>query len=57
MKYFVLKPRGDDPYARASRAAMRRYAKLIDSENPQLAKDLRDWAESEQCSAMDGEEA
>lgn len=26
MKYFVLKPAGDDAYAKASRAAMNRYA-------------------------------
>ena len=51
MKYFVLKPKGDDPYARASRAAMHHYAKFIEQENPELAKELRDWA------AIEGAEA
>lgn len=44
MKYFVLKPKGDDPYASASRKAMRVYAKHIEKENPQLANSLRMWA-------------
>lgn len=47
MKYFVLKPKGNDPYAAASRAAMHQYAKFIEPENPELAKELRDWAVSE----------
>lgn len=47
MKYFVLKPRGDDSYAKASRAAMRTYAKYIREENKELCDDLRDWADSE----------
>ena len=38
MKYFVLKPRGNDRYAAASRAAMRRYADVIVGENPALAQ-------------------
>lgn len=47
MKYFVLKPKGNDPYAMASRAGMRQYAKSILEENPALAKDLRDWTDRE----------
>lgn len=47
MKYFILKPKGEDPYARASRAAMHRYAMMIESENPELAKDLMEWATNE----------
>jgi hypothetical protein len=46
MNYFVLKPKGKDiydPYAMASRTAMRTYANAIQSTNPQLAEDLRDW--------------
>jgi hypothetical protein len=43
LKYFVLKPRGGSPYEEASRAAMLTYAKVIKKENPQLAKDLREW--------------
>lgn len=47
MKYFVLKPAGDDVHARASRKAMRAYAGVIVNENPDLARELRDWAEQE----------
>jgi hypothetical protein len=47
MKYFVLKPKGKDAYAVASREAMRRYATEIDSDNPVLADELRDWADRE----------
>ena len=47
MKYFVLKPRGNDEYARASRAAMRRYAKVIAASNPKLANELTLWADNE----------
>ena len=44
MKYFVLKPRGDTPYAAASRTAMKAYANVIRDENPQLYHDLLNWA-------------
>ena len=47
MKYFVLKPRGDDQYAKASRVAMRAYAVSIRQENPELANSLVKWADSE----------
>lgn len=47
MKYFVLKPEGNNPYAKASRGAMHRYATLIETENPALADDLRDWITDE----------
>lgn len=47
MKYFVLKPRGSDSYAAASRAALLAYASGIEGENPELAADLRDWAARE----------
>lgn len=47
MKYFVLKPHGDDAYAKASRAAMRAYANHIAEENKLLCDDLREWADSE----------
>lgn len=43
MKYFVLKPRGNDAYAYASRSAMERYALIIRKENPQLADALIAW--------------
>jgi len=47
MKYFVLKPAGDDAYAAASRAAMFRYALFIREENPALARQIWDWATGE----------
>jgi hypothetical protein len=47
MKYFVLKPAGDDVYAKASRMAMREYAKAVARENPELKEHLRDWADQE----------
>lgn len=47
MKYFVLKPKGEDVFAEASRRAMRTYAEAIASENSELARELRDWADSE----------
>lgn len=49
MKYFVLKPKGTDAYAHASRTAMQTYADLIHFENPQLATALRRWAQREQA--------
>lgn len=51
MKYFVLKPKGGDPFAAASRAAMLRYADMIESHEPTLAKELRDWALNESAEA------
>jgi hypothetical protein len=47
MKYFVLKPAGDDEYARASRIAMRAYAKHISIFNTELAANLIEWADKE----------
>lgn len=47
MKYFVLKPKGKNIYAEASRKAMRAYASHIESENKQLSKELREWADKE----------
>ncbi len=47
MKYFVLKPKGDDVYAKASRAAMRQYASLIREENEELCAELLAWADKE----------
>lgn len=44
MKYFVLKPAGESPYARASRAAMAAYAYAIREENPKLSEELEVWA-------------
>ncbi len=47
LKYFVLKPAGTDAYAKASRAAMRKYAAMIREENSELSNDLREWADRE----------
>ena len=47
MKYFVLKPRGTDQYAKASRAAIRQYAKLIRDEDEVLYMSLMEWAQTE----------
>jgi len=47
MKYFVLKPEGDNDYAEASRKAMMAYANSIKIENPVLADDLRNWVQME----------
>jgi hypothetical protein len=47
MKYFVLKPRGSDPYAKASRGAMRSYAAAIHATDPEMADALYAWADSE----------
>jgi len=49
MKYFVLKPRGTDVYAKASRAAMRSYANIIRRDNVALSDALREWADREQA--------
>ena len=43
MKYFVLKPKGDCPYAAASRKALKAYADAIKAENIQLCHDLHMW--------------
>jgi len=47
MKYFVLKPKGDDAYAKASRVAMLRYSHSIREENQELSDELHEWAVSE----------
>lgn len=53
MKYFVLKPRGTDQYAKASRAALRRYAEVINGDNPGMATELINWADTEGAEAGD----
>jgi len=47
LKYYVLKPKGSDPYAAASRAAMRQFAVSIEPVNPKLAEELFRWAAQE----------
>ena len=53
MKYFVLKPKGNDPYAEASRCAMYAYAQSIEEENPDLSSDLIEWWDRERKAALD----
>ena len=57
MMYFVLKPRGNSPYARASRRAMFAYAHAIMEENPVLSRQLWDWAGDEKIAADFPDEA
>lgn len=45
MKYFVLKPEGTDPYAKASREALVAYAESIKTHDPGLAEDLWQWVD------------
>lgn len=47
MKYFVLKPKGNNKYAAASRYAMKAYAKKIIDSDPELAEELVNWANKE----------
>lgn len=47
MKYFVLKPRGKDAYAAASRLAMLTYADAVADTNKALAAELREWVANE----------
>jgi hypothetical protein len=53
IKYFVLKPEGDDNYAIASRRAMSAYAKWIEEENPILASELREWVHRENSASVE----
>ena len=51
MKYFLLKPRSktlDDAYAKASREAMKTYARIIKYDNEQLSEDLINWVQDEE---------
>ena len=51
MKYFVVKPRGNNEFAKASRNAMRAYAASIRHHDPVFAGDLSEWVEREQALA------
>ena len=56
MKYFVLKPRSKgsgDPYAHASRWAMKAYAYSIKKHDPELARELIEWCKDETKRAID----
>jgi len=52
MKYFVLKPAGNGPYAIASRNAMLAYAEEIQDENRDLFLDLVKWVSDEERKAQ-----
>lgn len=56
MKYFVLKPRGTDIYAQASRKAMQVYARIVAEENKALATDLLEWSYNEADRALKEEQ-
>lgn len=43
MKYFILKPKGCDDFALASREAMLTYAAIIKNADPELAEALVEW--------------
>jgi len=57
MKYFVLKPSGNDAYALASRVAMRAYALSIKNKDSKLAEDIYLWAERESDDAIKNEDS
>ena len=52
LKHFVLKPEGNDIYARASQLALRTYALYIRNKNPQFSKDLIEWADKEMLKSL-----
>lgn len=47
LKYFVLKPRGMDWHAHASRMALVAYAQAIKGHEPELSQELLDWVAKE----------
>lgn len=55
LKYFVLKPRSKkagDVFAIASRAALKRYADVVQKADPELATEIRQWVEAEGMRAV-----
>lgn len=53
LKYFVLKPKGADAYARASRMALQTYADAIRPTNGNLADDLSIWVRDEETKSTE----
>lgn len=53
MRYFILKPKGNKEHNRASRIAIRHYAKHIRNENPEFAHQLHKWADEEGIEASE----
>ena len=54
MKYFVLKPHGNDIYAEASRIAMQAYARRIEEIDGTFACQLIEWANREWAVSDEG---
>jgi len=52
LKYFIVKPKGNNIYAKASREAMLRYAEVINIINPVFANDIIEWVHSEQIAVV-----
>ena len=48
---FVLKPRGNSPYANAARVAMIAYMRAIFDHDPELARELGEWVNREETLA------
>ncbi len=48
MKYFVLKPGGNDNYAKASRIALRAFATEMERDDLPFAAQLKEWAYEEE---------
>ena len=47
-RYFVLEPKGNTPWANASRAAMRVFASEISESDSKLSNNLKQWAYEEE---------
>ena len=56
MKYFVLKPKGTNPFAKASRVALLAYADTIRPHNKGLAEDILRWVRKERSASFPTEE-
>lgn len=51
LKYFVLRPKGIDAHAQASREAMLAYSNRMSYSNPLLAGEIASWVKKEQSEA------
>lgn len=52
--FFLLKPQGTDPYARAARMALTAFGISLYSHDPELAKTALDWSREEAEKAGEG---
>ncbi len=55
LKYFVLKPKGNNIYAEASRIAIQAYAYHVWDEDPELREGLLEWVRNETATPTVGE--